>query len=71
MPYIGNPPAERFTSFDYQDLTGGSGTSFTLDNPVGNPQEIEVFVNNVRQEPGVAYTVVRHGLDYDRQHCHD
>ena len=57
MPYIGNPPAERFTSFDYQDLTGGSGTSFTLDNPVGNPQEIEVFVNNVRQEPGVAYTV--------------
>ena len=57
MPYIGNPPAERFTSFDYQDLTGGSGTSFTLDNTVGNPQEIEVFVNNVRQEPGVAYTV--------------
>ena len=57
MPYIGNPPAERFTSFDYQDLTGGSGTSFTLDNAVGNPQEIEVFVNNVRQEPGVAYTV--------------
>ena len=57
MPYLGNPPAERFTSFDYQDLTGGSGTSFTLDNPVGNPQEIEVFVNNVRQEPGVAYTV--------------
>ena len=57
MPYLGNPPAERFTSFDYQDLTGGSGTSFTLDNAVGNPQEIEVFVNNVRQEPGVAYTV--------------
>ena len=57
MPYIGNPPAERFTSFDYQDLTGGSGTSFTLDNTVGNTQEIEVFVNNVRQEPGVAYTV--------------
>jgi hypothetical protein len=57
MPYIGNPPAERFTSFAYQDLTGGSGTSFTLNNAVGNPQEIEVFVNNVRQEPGVAYTV--------------
>jgi hypothetical protein len=57
MPYIGNPPAERFTSFAYQDLTGGSGTSFTLDNAVGNPQELEVFVNNVRQEPGVAYTV--------------
>jgi len=62
MPYIGNPPAERFTSFAYQDLTGGSGTSFTLDNAVGNPQEIEVFVNNVRQEPGVAYTVSGTGL---------
>lgn len=57
MSYIGNPPAERFTSFDYQDLTGGSGTSFTLTHPVGNAQEILVMVNNVVQEPGVAYTV--------------
>ena len=57
MSYIGNPPAERFTSFDYQDLTGGTGTSFTLTHPVGNAQEILVMVNNVVQEPGVAYTV--------------
>lgn len=57
MAYIGNPPAERFTSFDYQDLTGGTGTSFTLTHPVGNAQEILVMVNNVVQEPGVAYTV--------------
>ena len=57
MSYIGNPPAERFTSFDYQDLTGGSGTTFTLTHPVGNAQEILVMVNNVVQEPGVAYTV--------------
>jgi hypothetical protein len=41
----------------YQDLTGGTGTSFTLDNAAGSAQDIEVFVNNVRQEPGVAYTV--------------
>jgi len=57
MPYIGNVPADKFSTISYQDLTGGSGTSFTLDFAVGTAQEIEVFVNNVRQEPGVAYTV--------------
>ena len=56
MPYMGNQPATSFSSVSYQDLTGSNGTSFTLDYPVGNAQEIEVFVNNVRQEPGVAYT---------------
>lgn len=56
MAYLGNVPASGFTSVEYQDLTGGSGTGFTLDHPVANGNEIEVFVNNVRQEPGVAYT---------------
>ena len=57
MPYIGNFPAESYSQVSYQDLTGGSGTSFTLDYPVGSAGEIEVFINNVRQEPTVAYTV--------------
>lgn len=57
MPYIGNIPASQFAALTYQDLTGGSGTSFTLDTSVGSAQDIEVFVNNVRQEPGVAYTI--------------
>ena len=57
MAYIGNPPAERYSSVSHQDLTGGTGTSFTLDYAVGSANEIEVFVNNVRQEPSVAYTV--------------
>lgn len=56
MAYIGNPPAERYSAVSYQDLTGGSGTSFTLDYAVGSANEIEIFVNNVRQEPNVAYT---------------
>ena len=30
---------------------------YTLNNTVGGANDIEVFVNNVRQEPGVAYTV--------------
>ena len=55
MPYLGNEPAVAFTTVSYQDLTGGSGTSFTLDHPVANSNEIEIFVNNVRQEPSVAY----------------
>ena len=57
MPYLGNVPATNFSTMSYQDLTGGTGTSFTLNFPAGSAQDIEVYVNNVRQEPGVAYTV--------------
>ena len=57
MAYVGNIPAVAYSTVSYQDLTGGTGTSFTLDYPAGSPQDIEVFVNNVRQEPSVAYTV--------------
>lgn len=56
MAYLGLSPAVQTTAMAYQDLTGGTGTSFTLDYPVSNASEIEVFVNNVRQEPTVAYT---------------
>jgi len=58
MAYLGNTPAARFTSMDKQTITGDGGTGYTLDHAVGSEQEIEVFVNNVRQEPSVAYTVV-------------
>lgn len=57
MPYLGNILARSFSAVSYQDLTGGSGTGFTLDHAVANANEVEVFVNNVRQEPNVAYTV--------------
>jgi hypothetical protein len=56
MAYQGNPLYTAFSTINKQDLTGGTGTNFTLDYSVGSPQDIEVFVNNVRQEPGVAYT---------------
>ena len=42
---------------DKQVITGNGGASYTLTHAVANAQEIEVFVNNVRQEAGVAYTV--------------
>ena len=57
MPYLGNILARSFSAVSYQDLTGGSGTGFTLDHAVANANEVEVFINNVRQEPNVAYTV--------------
>lgn len=57
MPYIGNQTSTAFTSMAKQDITGNGGASYTLTHAVANEQEIEVYVNNVRQEPGVAYTV--------------
>ena len=55
--YIGTEPAAGFATLDRQSLTGDGGTGYTLDHAVANENEIEVFVNNVRQEPGTAYTV--------------
>lgn len=56
MPYLGNINARSFSAVSYQDLTGQSGTGFTLDFPVANANEVDVFVENVRQEPNSAYT---------------
>ena len=56
MPYIGNNPEASFANIEYQDLTGQSGTSFTLDHSVSTATELEVFINNVRQEPFAEYT---------------
>lgn len=57
MGYVGNEPSVNFTSFAKQDITGDGGASYTLTHAVANANEIEVFVNNVRQEPTEAYTV--------------
>ena len=57
MGYVGNQTTNSYTSLDKQTITGNGGASYTLDHAVANEQEIEVFVNNVRQEPSVAYTV--------------
>ena len=66
MPFIGNTPDVNFTSFAKQDLTGVTGSpakrGYTLTHAVANANEIEVFVNNVRQEPTEAYTVNGTGL---------
>ena len=58
MPYIGPNPAESFTSFATQTFSVSATTSYTLDHAVANENEIALFVNNVRQQPGSgkAYT---------------
>jgi len=59
MAYIGNKPAETFHTTTKQVFTpDGSTTSFTLDHSVVGENELELFINNVRQEPGTgkAYT---------------
>ena len=57
MGYIGNQADANFSSIDKQVITGNGGTGYTLSHSVANANEIAVYVNNVRQDPGVAYTV--------------
>ena len=61
MAYIGNKPADDITFHTTvkQSFTPDSSTTaFTLSNTVTNENELELFINNVRQEPGSgkAYT---------------
>ena len=58
MSYLGNPLTNGFDFIDKQSFTGdGTTTQFTMRDPISRPEIIEVFVGNIRQEPGVAYTV--------------
>jgi len=53
MAYIGNKPADTFHSTAKQSFTPDSSTTaFTLTHTVSNENELELFINNVRQEPG-------------------
>ena len=53
MAYIGNKPADTFHSTAKQSFTPDSSTTgFTLSHTVSNENELELFINNVRQEPG-------------------
>ena len=59
MAYIGNKPADTFHTTVKQSFTADSSTtSFTLNQSVAGENEVELFINNVRQEPGTgkAYT---------------
>ena len=58
MPYLGASPLASFASPSKDTFSGdNSTTAFTMGQSVGDPNQIEVFVDNVRQEPTSAYTV--------------
>ena len=73
MAYIGQPPFQEFTSAPSKDsFTGdGSTTTFDLASEVAFAGEnaLEVFINNVRQEPGSgkAYTLGNDGSDANKR----
>tara|TARA_B100000927_G_scaffold51664_1_gene38611 strand:+ start:492 stop:1415 length:924 start_codon:yes stop_codon:yes gene_type:complete len=57
MAFIGNQPVEQYSSIAKQDITGNGGTTYTLNAVVTSPEDIEVFINHVRQEPTTSYGV--------------
>ena len=58
MPYIGNQGsiAGFVNQPSKQDLTGATGSTLTLTHAVSGPEDISLFINNVRQEPTTSYT---------------
>jgi hypothetical protein len=68
MAYIGTPVQQALTKVTSQSFNGtGSQTVFTLNRAVNTGEELEVFVNNVQQEPGVgkSYTATGTTLTFD------
>ena len=58
MSYIGVTPAEAYASFYVQHFTTSATTSYALDYPVVNENDLRLVINNVVQQPGSgkAYT---------------
>ena len=63
MAYLGKKPEDTFRGLAFKDTFTGDGSTVTFDitnaAPAGGDFDIEVFVENVRQEPGAgkAYTL--------------
>jgi hypothetical protein len=58
MAYLGNRPKNNLLTMNSSQYSGdNSNTNFTLSQSVGNVNEIEVYVGNVRQDPFSAYSV--------------
>ena len=58
MAYLGKVAGNRATGTSKDSFNGdGSTTAFTMSKSVLLVTDIEVFVDNVQQEPTTAYTV--------------
>jgi len=65
MAYLGNNPGVAYAKTIKDTFSGDdSSTSFTL-SVSASTNSIEVLVENVQQEPGVAYTVSNNILNFD------
>ena len=64
MPFIGAQPATTFAKATSQVFTNANGSivDFTLNKHVSNPEDIEVFVSNVQQQPTTSYTILSDGV---------
>ena len=51
MGYIGNVPAEKYTALTQQTFSSPTGTSFTLSQAVTNSVDIDLYIDNVKQDP--------------------
>ena len=56
MPFLGSTPAEQYQSLAKQTITGDGSTAYTLNRSVTNAYDMEVFINNIRQEPDTSYS---------------
>ena len=56
MAYIGNVPAEKYIALTQQTFSSPTGTSFTLSQAVTNPVDIDLYIDNVKQDPA-SYSV--------------
>ena len=61
MAYIGAAPRNNFASLTSQQITGDGGSVYTLDRQVTVPEDLALFVNEVRQNPNT-YTISNSGL---------
>ena len=57
MAYVGNTPADKTLKLEKQQFTTSATTTYTLSHSVSDPQDIALFINNVRQNPNSSYTV--------------
>ena len=57
MGYLGNKPADSYLTLEKQTFTTSATDTYTLDREVSSVNDIELFLNNVRQEPTEAYTI--------------
>ena len=65
MAYIGNRNSTQFVQTRSQRLSGNNTTKiFGLQHPVANSVGIEVFVENVRQDPHSSYTASNRRLTF-------